>query len=211
MNRQETIKALSVMKAAYPAFYSKQTKNDLEITVNLWETIFANDPYEIVIIAIRELISKHSGFPPDIAALRKQIDDMTLASIGAPTDEQLWRLLSETATEYGQYSAREGFQKLPPILQKYLGVPETLNEISLMDRNTVQTVVKGQFLKQIGSFRERERFENETPEEVKQLFRSTVQSLPRVGQSLSLEQVNERRNRILDQLDGMKTKKEQRE
>ncbi len=204
MNRQETIKALSVLKVAYPAFYSKQSKSDLETTVNLWETIFENDSYEVVMIAIKGLISKHSGFPPDIAALRKEIDNMILASIGAPTDEELWRLLSETASEYGQYSARKGFEMLPPILKSYLGVPETLFEIAMMDRDTVQTVVKGQFLKQIGSFRERERFENETPEEVKLLFKGAAKSLPNSYQKPTLDQVNERRNHLLDTLENMK-------
>lgn len=204
MTRQETVKALSILKVAYPMFYSKQTKGELEITVNLWETIFANDSYDVVIVAVKELISKHSGYPPDIAALRKQIDDMTLASIGAPTDEQLWRLLSETATEYGQYDARNGFDRLPPILQMYLGVPETLYEISMMDRNTVQTVVKGQFLKQIGSFREREKFDRETPESVKNLLQSSAQRLSGAYKPMLPGEINDRRNRILNALESGK-------
>lgn len=204
MTRQETIKVLSVLKAAYPAFYSKQSKSDLEITVNLWGKALENDSYEVVIVAVQELIFKHSGFPPDIAAVKRQINDMTLASIGAPTDEELWRLLSETASEYGQYSASKGFRMLPPILQRYLGVPETLFEIAMMDRDTVQSVVKGQFLKQIGSFRERERFENETPEEVKLLFKGAAKSLPNTYCKPTLDQVNERRNHLLDTLDSMK-------
>lgn len=203
MNRQETVKALSILKAAYPMFYSKQTKGDLEITVNLWETIFANDDYQVVMVALKELISKHSGFPPDIAALRKQIDDMTFAAIGAPTDEELWRMLTE-AVQMGWNRTREAFDRLPPILKRYLGAPETLAEFGKMEESTFNTVAKGQFLKQIGSIRERERFDLQTPSEVKALLASSVGRLPAEPKRLSSAEINDRRNRLLDRLDEMK-------
>ena len=203
MNRQETVKALSILKAAYPMFYSKQTKADLEITVNLWETIFENDSYEVVMIALKALISKHSGFPPDIAALRKQIDDMTFAAIGAPTDEELWRMLTE-AVQMGWNRTREAFDRLPPILKRYLGVPETLAEFGKMEESTFNTVAKGQFLKQIGSIRERERFDLQTPSEVKALLASSVGRLPAEPKRLSSAEINDRRNRLLERLDEMK-------
>ena len=201
MNKQETIKTLSVLKAAYPMFYSKQTKNDLEITVTLWETIFKNDSYEVVMIALNALITKHSGFPPDIAALRKQIDDMTLAAIGDPTDEELWRMLTE-AVLMGWNRTHEAFDQLPPILKRYVGAPETLAEFGKMDETAFNTVAKGQFLKQIGSIRDRERFEEQTPIEVKALLASSVGRLPAEPKRLSSAEVNDRRNRLLDQLDG---------
>ena len=201
MNRQETIKALSVLKAAYPMFYSKQTKGDLEITVNLWETIFANDDYQVVMVALKELISKHSGFPPDIAALRKQMDDMTFAAIGEPTDEELWRMLAKAASN-GYYGYQQEWQKLPSILKRYLGAPETLREFAVMEETTLNTVAKGQFLKQIGNIRERERFDIQTPKEIKQLLAASVKRLPSESNQLSSAEINDRRNRLLDQLDG---------
>ena len=200
MNRQETIKALSVLKAAYPMFYSKQTKGDLEITVNLWETIFANDDYQVVMVALKELISKHSGFPPDIAALRKQIDDMTFASLGEPTNEELWRMLAKAASN-GYYGFREEFEKLPPVLKRYLGVADTLREFAVMDETTMNTVSKGQFMKQIDSIRERIKFERETPEEVKQLFAKSYKGLPPARAQLSPQEINDRRNRLWDKFD----------
>ena len=93
---------------------------------------------------------------------------------------------------------------MPPILKRYLGVPETLAEFGKMEESTFNTVAKGQFLKQIGSIRERERFDLQTPSEVKALLASSVGRLPAEPKRLSSAEINDRRNRLLDRLDEMK-------
>lgn len=177
MNKIETAEALSLLRIAYPAFYSKITPKEAEAAILLWESIFINDPYEVVLVALKELISKHSGYPPDIAALRHQIDQMKVSAVGEPTDEELWILLKKAASN-GYYGYRKEFESLPKILQRYLGVPETLREYAVMEEETFHTVVKGQFLKQIGTIRQRDQFDRETPNEVKQLLKETAQRLP---------------------------------
>ena len=203
MTRQETVKALSVLRAAYPAFYSKQPKGDVDITVNLWCEMFAADSYEVVMIALKELISRHSGFPPDIADLRKQIQDMTFASIGEPTNEELWRCLVD-AVHMGWDRTKEAFESLPPVVKRYLGSPETLAEFGRMEESTFYTVTKGQFMKQIEAIRDRERFERETPDDVKSLFASEWLRLSPNRKQLSVSEINDRRNHILDALEDGK-------
>ena len=199
MNRRETIEVITVLKVAYPSYYSRFNREELGAVVNLWERMFSNDDYQIVMLALEALIARHSGYPPDIAALRKKIRDMSVASFGEPTDEELWHMLQQAAAN-GCYNYRQEFDKLPPILRRYLGVPEQLREFAMMDENTFNTVAKGQFLKQIGNIRERQEFEDHTPDAVKQLFASSYKKIPS-QERLTGAEANERRNQILNQLD----------
>ena len=75
MTRQEAIKILSVLKAAYPNSYKGMTKDEANGTVNIWATQFANMPYSVVSIAINKLIST-SPFPPAINEVKEKIRSM---------------------------------------------------------------------------------------------------------------------------------------
>ncbi|MBQ9759727.1 MAG: hypothetical protein IJW16_00100 [Clostridia bacterium] len=200
MTEKETSLVLSTLRLAYPHFYAKLPPKAIEATMALWHRMFAKDHYDVVMTALDHLIPHHTGYPPDIAALRKQIDDMTFAAAGEPTDEELWQMLKRAASN-GYYGAQEEWAKLPPILRRYLGVPGQLRELAQMEESVLGTVVKGQFFKQIGVLRERERFDRETPEEVKALFAASYKRLPEEASPLTPEQINARRNEILNRLE----------
>lgn len=40
MNRNETLKIMAVIKAAYPYYYNNQSEEDLKTVVNLWQGMF---------------------------------------------------------------------------------------------------------------------------------------------------------------------------
>lgn len=169
MNRADVTRALVILRVAYPNFYAKMADQDIEITVDLWSRVFANDDARVVTYALEKLITQHTGYPPDIAAVRRMIDDLTLAALDEPSDEELWRMLAAAAAN-GIYGCYDEFKRLPPILKRYLGVPEALRDYAQMSESAFQTVVKGQFLKQIPHLRERERFHSTTPQAVKNLL-----------------------------------------
>lgn len=72
MTRQEAIKILSVLKAAYPNSYRGMTKEEANGTVNIWAIQFGNIPYDVVSIAVNKLISTNT-FPPSIAEVKEKI------------------------------------------------------------------------------------------------------------------------------------------
>ena len=197
---------MATLKLAYPVFYSRLKPQDIEATVKLWTRMFADDPYEAVTIALEMLISKHSGYPPDIAALRKQIDEMTLVAVGEPTDEELWHLLQKAASN-GYYGYQQEYEKLPPILKRYLGIADTLREFAQMEESVFNTVVKGQFLKQIGVLRQRAKDAQGMPDAVKQLFAASYKRLPEERAQLTGEEINNRRNRLLDRIEESRGEK----
>ena len=204
MTQEETVSILSILRASYPAFYSKLTKRDLEGIVSVWTEMFENDDINLVKFALKELIETHTGFPPDIAALKGKMREIMQASSNKPTPEDLWLKLKTAVEENGYYGAREEFEKLPPVLKRYVGSPATLKEWSMMSADTFNTVVHGQFLKQIKIIEERQEFAERLPEGVKQYINSLSKPMPTEDRLLTEEEFEKKRNAILDQLEGGK-------
>lgn len=72
MTRDETIKLLAILKAAYPNSYRGMTKEEANGTVAVWATQFASMPAEVVMIAVNKLISTNT-FPPSIGEVKEKI------------------------------------------------------------------------------------------------------------------------------------------
>lgn len=200
MTRDETLTVLAVIRAAYPAFYGKANKQDIDISVNLWSEMFADDSYQVVNYALKQLIAEKTGYPPCIADLKQKIREVTTAATGAPTHEELWQLL-RAATRNGLYGSEEEFAKLPPVLKRYLGAPSALRTMAVMDEDVLNSVVHGQFLKQISAIEDRERFDEEMPDNIRQLACAMAHRIPETHR-LTEGEVNDRRNRILDKVGG---------
>lgn len=72
MTREETIKLLSILKAAYPNSYKGMTKDEASGTISVWAMQFADIPANIMLIAVNKLIST-SPFPPAISEVREKL------------------------------------------------------------------------------------------------------------------------------------------
>ena len=78
MNRPETLKILSVLRAAYPAFYAKMSRREADGVVALWESRFQDDAYSLVSAAVAALIdADEKGFPPHIGAVKAYLRRIT--------------------------------------------------------------------------------------------------------------------------------------
>lgn len=200
MTREETASMLTILKTAYPSFYSKMKARDGELTLDLWATMFRDDPVEIVKFALYKLIEVHNGFPPDIADVKAKVREIITASTGEPTDEELWQVLKK-AIEHGIYDAREEFEKLPPVLKRYCGSPSTLRDLASGDTDILNTVTHGQFMKQIGVLRDRQKFEDELPEAVREVTGRLYGRISDNDRYLSDTEINGRRNALCAVLD----------
>lgn len=76
MTRDETIKVLASLKAAYPASYKNMTKDEANGTIGAWQAQFLGMPYSVVSIAITKIISTNT-FPPSIAEVKEKIRGKT--------------------------------------------------------------------------------------------------------------------------------------
>ena len=75
MTREETIKVLSILKAAYPNSYKNMSKDEANATITVWAVQFAEIPAEIVMIAVNKLIAT-STFPPAISEIKDKIKSL---------------------------------------------------------------------------------------------------------------------------------------
>lgn len=200
MTRVETASMLSLLKAAYPTFYGKMSVSQLNGILDLWSEMFEEDDITVCKLALKKLIAEHSGFPPDIAAVKAKIKELIYAANGTPTDEELWGQL-KIAISNGYYGYLEEYKALPPVLQRYVGDPKTLREWSQISESTLNTVIHGQFLKEINNIREREAYHNQLTPEMRSLISGIYKPLDGSMQ-LTESGENDRRNELLNQLES---------
>ena len=152
MNREEIITVLGILKIAYPRFYANLSKEDAEKTISLWQNMFQNEQGKVVILAVKNLINTFS-FPPTIADIKQEI--YKLQNVEEDNAIELYRLLKK-AISNGIYGSVEEFEKLPPIVQKFVGSPNQLRNWAT-DTEFNDGVLRGQFYKQIEILRQREK------------------------------------------------------
>lgn len=162
MNREHVITVLGLLKIAYPRFYADFSKDDAEKTIILWQSMFQNENPETVILAVKNLINTFK-FPPSIADVKEQIYKMQNAEVDDTME--LYALLKK-AISNGIYGSVEEFAKLPPVVQKFVGSPSQLRSWAI-DEDFNDGVLRGQFLRQIESLRQREKEDKMMLPEVK--------------------------------------------
>ena len=168
MTREDTIKILSVLRGAYPAFYRDITKQEAESTIALWESMFDEEPYAIVGAAVKAFIAGDGkGFPPSIGQIKERIRQITQPE--EMTEQEAWSLVSK-AVRNSTYGSVEEFNKLPPEVQAVVHDPGQLRQWAMSPAENMETVVASNFMR---SFREKQRITKEylaLPTSVKQLM-----------------------------------------
>lgn len=154
MTRDEVIAILGIMRTAYPRFYANMKKDELLQTVDLWFEMFKGDNPLLVTNAVKKLITELE-FPPTIADVKKSMYSLTDRS---ETSIELWNRFLKAASR-SCYNSVEEYEKLPDILKKFVGSPMQLKDYAMMDSDTVNSVIKGQFLKHIEILKQREKEE----------------------------------------------------
>ena len=168
MNRDDTIKILSVLRGAYPGFYRDITRQEAESTIALWESMFDEEPYELVGAAVKAFIAGDGkGFPPAIGQIKERIRQIT--SPQEMTESEAWSYVSK-ALRNSTYGSEEEFRKLPPEVQAVVHDPDQLRQWAMCEADEVQTVISSNFMR---SFRAKQKATKEylaLPTEVKQLM-----------------------------------------
>ena len=167
MTRKDTLQVLSILRTAYPNFYRGMAKDELEGIVSLWESMFADDPPELVAAAVKAFIATDSkGFPPVIGVIKEKMRQITTPEI--MTEQEAWRLVLD-AMDCGEHQIKARFDALPPVVRSIVGSPRQLWDWGMMEADTVQSVVASNFMR---SYRARAQYQqdyNALPSDVKQI------------------------------------------
>ena len=166
MTRNETTKILAILEATYPTFYKDKNDKELNDVVSIWSEMFKEEPYELVTMILKEVIAT-SEYPPTIATIKNKIKEISI--IDEESNSELWEKLLK-AIRNGYYGAVDEFNKLPGIVKEFVGSPRQLQELAEMDSDTIHSVVKGQFLKQIEIIKERQRAKEQLSPDIKRLL-----------------------------------------
>jgi hypothetical protein len=168
MTREDTIKILSVLRGAYPAFYRDITKQEAESTIALWESMFDEEPYELVGAAVKAFISGDGkGFPPAIGQIKERIRQITQPE--EMTEQEAWSYVSK-ALRNSTYGSEEEFAKLPPEIKAVVHDPGQLRQWAIGPAEDLETVIASNFMR---SFRAKQKTTREymaLPTSVKQLM-----------------------------------------
>ena len=158
MTKEQVIKVMEYFQAAYKGFYEGK---DTREVLTVWHDALADEDPAVVSEAAKNYV-RTQEFAPTVAGLMKQI-----ALIKEPrTDTDYWSLINKAARN-ALYNADEEFKRLPPECQSFIGSPSALKDLAQADTGTMNTIVKGQFLKRVEAIREHQTVQNGLPAEVR--------------------------------------------
>ena len=169
MTRDEVIKLLMMIQAAYPN-YKPQDKT---IAVNMWHEMLQDYDANVVSGALKAYIaSDSSGFAPSIGQIIERINLITKEN-DEMNSLEAWAMVSR-AIRNGYYGAEEEFDKLPPLVQKAVGSAMNLRNWSQSDLKSIETVIMSQFLSSYKAEQKREEEMAKIPQGVKDMLLESV-------------------------------------
>ena len=140
MTREETVKIIRIMVDSYPNY----KPNNISETVDVWQMMLSDYDYNLVAMALKAyILSDTSGFAPSVGQL---VDKMkTITTPQELNEMEAWALVSKAIRNSG-YNSVEEFAKLPPLVQKAVGLPDQLMTWAL-DENYNEQVVSSNFMR----------------------------------------------------------------
>ena len=177
MTREETVKIMRIICDSYPNY--KPT--NLSEIVDVWCMMLSDFTYDEVSIALKAYITSNtSGFAPAIGQLIAMIQTITE---GQELNEmEAWTLASK-AIRNSVYNSVEEFAKLPPLVQKAVGLPNQLRQWAL-DENFNEQVASSNFMRCYRAELNRQQEIARMPSEVRQL----IQNMPASAHKAQIEQ-----------------------
>ena len=136
----EAKKIIAVMLVSFPNF--KPT--DVDSMAETWADMLSEYSYSQVSMALKAyIVSDTSGFAPAIGQLVEKIQ--TISQPQELNEMEAWSLVSR-AIRNSTYNSVEEFAKLPPLVQKAVGLPDQLRTWA-MDENYNEQVASSNFIK----------------------------------------------------------------
>lgn len=180
----ETKKIIAVMLVSYPNF----KPSDVDSMADTWSKMLSEYSYSQVSMALKAyILSDTSGFAPSIGQLVAKIQ--SVAQPQELSEMEAWSLVSK-AIRNSSYNSVEEFAKLPPLVQKTVGLPGQLRTWAL-DENYNEQVVSSNFIKCYRNEVSRQEELNKMPVEVKALINNIL------NKSYSA-QIEEKRNKAIN-------------
>ena len=162
MTRDETVNIIRVMVDSYPNY----KPNNLSETVDVWHTMLSDYDYNLVSMALKSyILSDTSGFAPAIGQLVAKMQSITQPQV--LNEMEAWSLVSK-AIRNSIYNSADEYAKLPPIVQKAVGLPSQLMQWAIDDSYN-ESVVSSNFMRCYRIELAREKELSMLPEDARQI------------------------------------------
>lgn len=163
MTIKEARKFVAVLMVTYPNY----NPIDEELAAETWAGVTEEYTYEQADMALRSYMkSNTSGFAPVPGQIIDKIHTMTQPQ--ELNEMEAWSLVSKAIRNSGYNSADE-FTKLPPLVQKAVGLPSQLRTWAL-DENYNEEVVSSNFIKCYRNELARQKELQKMPQNVRRLI-----------------------------------------
>ena len=183
MTRDETVNIIRVMVDSYPNY----KPNNLSETVDVWHTMLSDYDYNLVSMALKSyILSDTSGFAPAIGQLVAKMHSITQPQ--ELNEMEAWSLVSK-AIRNSIYNAADEYAKLPPIVQKAVGLPSQLMQWAIDDSYN-ESVVSSNFMRCYRIELAREKELSMLPEDARQIAQNG-------SGGLYAAQIGEERERVV--------------
>lgn len=170
MTREETVKIIRIICGSFPNF----KPSDLSETVDIWNMMLEEYTYNQIAGALKSyILADSTGFAPSIGQLIAKVK--TIEEPAQLNESEAWGLVSK-AIRNGYYGAVEEFSKLPPLVQKAVGIPDNIRNWSQTNLDSVETVIQSHFLRAYRVEAQREAEISKMPSDVKTMIENTSQN-----------------------------------
>lgn len=159
MTRDETKELLMMIRAVYPNFNVKT--EEMTPTINAWHMMLEEYPKESVVAALQIYVkTNNTGFAPSVSQI--------IGSMYAPKENkemaegEAWYLVKK-AIKNGNYNSQQGFDSLPPLIQRAVGGAEMIKYWASCDADEVNTVIMSNFQRTYRALLSKQDFDERIP------------------------------------------------
>lgn len=162
MNSQETTQIITLLAGNYDSI-AKKDRTQKQLMINTWQECLGDLDYKLVLQAVKKTILE-SPYPPTIHDVRKNAIEIITPNTQR-TGIEAWNEAYSMICN-GLYMTEEQFNQASPEVKKFFSNVRQVKELAQTDLKTVNTVVKGQFLKQYDVIAEREKQQSLLPQQM---------------------------------------------
>lgn len=170
MKKTELIQILTILSSNYQSIakmLEDETKS--KVIYQTWYNCIGDLDYKLALAAVQKVMIT-SQFPPTIHEIRKAA--LGITEVKRKNDSmELWNEAFKMITK-GTYMTQEEFDTHSPIVKKFFGDVAQVKALAQTDMQTISTVTKGQFLKQIEVLKDREYKQSLLPEGLNKVISS---------------------------------------
>ena len=169
MTRAEIQDLLAMIQGAYPN-YNPQNKT---ATVNAWLIALEDMDKNVIAMAFKNYLrTNSSGFAPAPGQLMAMAQEIT--SPQELTEMEAWAIVSR-AIRNSTYGFLDEYAKLPPLVQKAVGLPSQLREWALDEHINMQ-VVASNFMRTYKTVVDREKEVSKMSPDVRKIIQNACDS-----------------------------------